>query len=459
MLAAVCRRRGTGVVSGGGGRGDVVPTMDDDEASAAPAPPLLGSTRGGIALLLFAGLFATYTLRSNMSQAIMPIGEQYGYGNEERGWIHSAFFVGYLLTGMWGGHLATTHGGWVVMLAGVGGASAFTLACVPAASSLRALLLCRVGVGLCQGVIYPSVHSLLARWAPRQEKATLVGAVWSGGFLGPAVTVYAAGALIASTVAMPGGGAPLQTGWPSVFYASAAAGAAWCAAWAALGASGPEAHARITPAERAFIAAGQDAAAGGGGGGPVPWGRIVRNPAVLALCASHTCHNSQLYMLLSWMPTYLREQVGLDLASAGAAAVLPFLACFAASAVAGVAGDAALKRGASASLVRKTAMTVSEVLPALAMLALGRTSSPGAAVAALTVALGLSGACSAGFAANGLDIAPRYAGVVFGLSNTLATLPGIVSPALVGALVAAPHNDRAHWNVAFTLSAAVSLVG
>jgi ACS family sodium-dependent inorganic phosphate cotransporter len=191
----------------------------------------------------------------------------------------------------------------------------------------------------------------------------------------------------------------------------------------------------------------------------VPWGRILRNPAVLALCASHTCHNSQLYMLLSWMPTYLREQVGLDLASAGAAAVLPFLACFAASAVAGVAGDAALKRGASASLVRKTAMTVSEVLPALAMLALGRTTNPGAAVAALTVALGLSGACSAGFAANGLDIAPRYAGVVFGLSNTLATLPGILSPALVGALVAAPHNDRAHWNVAFTLSAAVSFVG
>ncbi|CAF4841233.1 unnamed protein product [Rotaria sp. Silwood1] len=32
------------------------------------------------------------------------------------------------------------------------------------------------------------------------------------------------------------------------------------------------------------------------------------------------------------------------------------------------------------------------------------------------------------------DIAPAYAGIVFGISNTLATIPGIVSPYVVGAL-------------------------
>jgi hypothetical protein len=32
------------------------------------------------------------------------------------------------------------------------------------------------------------------------------------------------------------------------------------------------------------------------------------------------------------------------------------------------------------------------------------------------------------------DIAPAYAGIVFGISNTLATIPGIVSPYIVGAL-------------------------
>jgi len=32
------------------------------------------------------------------------------------------------------------------------------------------------------------------------------------------------------------------------------------------------------------------------------------------------------------------------------------------------------------------------------------------------------------------DIAPAYAGIVFGISNTFATIPGIISPYVVGAL-------------------------
>ena len=32
------------------------------------------------------------------------------------------------------------------------------------------------------------------------------------------------------------------------------------------------------------------------------------------------------------------------------------------------------------------------------------------------------------------DIAPAYAGIVFGISNTFATIPGIISPYIVGAL-------------------------
>ncbi len=32
------------------------------------------------------------------------------------------------------------------------------------------------------------------------------------------------------------------------------------------------------------------------------------------------------------------------------------------------------------------------------------------------------------------DMAPAYSGIVFGISNTFATIPGIVSPYVVGAL-------------------------
>jgi hypothetical protein len=36
---------------------------------------------------------------------------------------------------------------------------------------------------------------------------------------------------------------------------------------------------------------------------------------------------------------------------------------------------------------------------------------------------------------NHLDIAPQYASVLMGLSNTFATLPGMISPALTGLIV------------------------
>jgi len=38
-------------------------------------------------------------------------------------------------------------------------------------------------------------------------------------------------------------------------------------------------------------------------------------------------------------------------------------------------------------------------------------------------------------------------------------LPGIIAPVVVGALVSAPHNDAAHWRIAFWISAAITVAG
>ena len=40
----------------------------------------------------------------------------------------------------------------------------------------------------------------------------------------------------------------------------------------------------------------------------------------------------------------------------------------------------------------------------------------------------------AGFGINHLDIAPRYAGLLFGMSGTCATIPAILSPLVVGTI-------------------------
>ena len=37
--------------------------------------------------------------------------------------------------------------------------------------------------------------------------------------------------------------------------------------------------------------------------------------------------------------------------------------------------------------------------------------------------------------ANFLDLAPQYAGLIMGFSNTIATIPGMIGPVIVGYVV------------------------
>ena len=49
------------------------------------------------------------------------------------------------------------------------------------------------------------------------------------------------------------------------------------------------------------------------------------------------------------------------------------------------------------------------------------------------VALGALSIC--GYGVNHLDIAPQYASILMGISNTIATIPGIISPLIAGFIV------------------------
>ena len=69
------------------------------------------------------------------------------------------------------------------------------------------------------------------------------------------------------------------------------------------------------------------------------------------------------------------------------------------------------------------------------MVAAGYLMSRAAAVVCLTVAVGVGGFAWSGFSVNHLDIAPQFASILMGLSNTFATLPGIISPGLTSVVV------------------------
>ena len=143
------------------------------------------------------------------------------------------------------------------------------------------------------------------------------------------------------------------------------------------------------------------------------------------------------------------------MARVGNYALVPWLASFVASNVAGWAGDRLLARGLSTTTVRKLMQTLAFAVGAAPLLVLPAATSPGFAIALVTVSLMSSALALSAFAVNHLDIGPRYAGILMGLSNTAATVPGIVGVALTGLLVGATGSFAA----VFYLTAAVYLVG
>ena len=64
------------------------------------------------------------------------------------------------------------------------------------------------------------------------------------------------------------------------------------------------------------------------------------------------------------------------------------------------------------------------------------------AMVMMTLGIGLNGFSESGFLVNPLDIAPALASVLLGVTNTAATVSGIISPTLSGFIV--QYHVRTH---------------
>lgn len=58
---------------------------------------------------------------------------------------------------------------------------------------------------------------------------------------------------------------------------------------------------------------------------------------------------------------------------------------------------------------------------------------PYVCVAIMTISLGFNGAATSSNLANSQDLAPNFAGTMYGIINCLGTTPGIFSPLIVAA--------------------------
>ena len=394
-----------------------------------------------IVALYFIATMLCYVDRVSISVAIIPLARRFDYAAGAQGLILSAFFWGYFCTQLVGGWMSDRFGGRRVLGAGVAIWSLATLLTPQAAAiSFPLLFTIRVVLGLGEGVNFPAIHSLTARWMLVSERARSLSLNFSGMYLGTVLALLASPMIIAAF------------GWPALFYISGAAGLVWVVAWMLAAADRPEDSRHISPAELAAITSTRNAEARAS---RVPWVKIAREKAVWAIVLAHFCSNFGFNILLLWLPTYLHHTFGVTVARVGIYSIVPWIATFVVVNSGGWLADAMLLRGTSVGATRKLMQSCAFGIGALPLLALPAARTPGAAIALITISAAANGLGLAAYGVNHLDVGPTYAGVLMGISNTIAAIPGIIGVAVTGFIVQASGSFAA----VFYLIAAVDVIG
>lgn len=246
----------------------------------------------------------------NISVAIIPMAQDFGWSPTIAGLVQSSFFYGYLLSQIPGGYASSVLGGRTVLPGGVALWSLATGAVPVLAASVPGLFFSRAAVGLGEGVAPSAATDIVARTIPPEQRSRATSFIFGGLHVGSLLGLVVAPPIIQNL------------GWPSVFYLFGGLGVAWSLWWEQLVRSiaqkEPEFAETLTagsPFSRQQHGAASSSSSvdrveqraddgANGAGAPlsshggvinhsetVPWRGFLRNRAVQALAYTHFCNN------------------------------------------------------------------------------------------------------------------------------------------------------------------------
>ena len=163
---------------------------------------------------------------------------------------------------------------------------------------------------------------------------------------------------------------------------------------------------------------------------------MLTSKPVWAIIIAHFTENWGFYTLLTSLPMFLRDVLEYSLDTAGFLSAFPYILMAVVVQVSGYLADTIRADGKlSTTSIRKLFTCGAYLGQALFMTLTALVMTRGTSITFLSLALGLGGLTWAGFGVNHLDVAPKYAAILMGISNTVGTIPGILCPSLTGAIV------------------------
>ncbi|ROT72384.1 Sialin [Penaeus vannamei] len=246
-------------------------------------------------------------------------------------------------------------------------------------------------MGLGQGVAYPSMHAMIARWVPPLEKPRFTAFVFLSSCLGIIVTMPMCGLIIDSL------------GWPYIFYVSGALSLLWLGVWMRFMYETPADHPRISKEERDYILEGIKEGTAGKKPSRVPWKQMLGSLSFWAIIVCHVGNMFGWTLLATQLPTFMNSVLGFSIKSNGALSSLPFLARYLGGNCISWLGDWILTRGWLSLLATRRVFTL--------------------------------------------------IGTLLGASTTVAYMLSMLSPIVVGVLT--PDQSPGQWQSAFWVATAV----
>ncbi|XP_076999644.1 putative small intestine urate exporter [Tamandua tetradactyla] len=378
------------------------------------------------------------------SKAVAPV---YDWNPEIQGIILSSAYYGSLLAPVPSGYVAGIWGAKYVVGAGLFISSIMSLLIPLAADAgVTQLVIVLVVQGIAKVIVLTGQYSIWAKWAPPAERSQLNGIATSGTLLGTCIIILTGGE-ICHTI-----------GWPNVFYIFGGIGCACCLLWFSFIFDDPMNHPFISTAEKEYIMcslAQQDYSPSKS----LPIKAMLKSLPLWSIIVFHFCYYWGLSITTAYIPTYINSQLQMNLRDSGILSTLPFVAGFICMILEGVLADFLLSRKILRLLtIRKLFTAIGAINSSIFLGSLHWVrSSHSITIAFLVLSASSNSFCVSGCLINILDIAPRYASFLRGITQMSAFTAGSISPTVTGVLI---HLDSEFgWRNNFLLLAAINISG
>lgn len=372
-----------------------------------------------IAFLLCLSSALNYLDRQTLSVLAETIQRELHLTTVDYSYITSSFLVSYTIMYAVSGRLIDFLGTRRGFLIFVSGWSVANMLHAMATTALRFSFF-RFLLGATEPANFPAGVRAVTEWFPMRERALAVGIFNAGTAVGAALAVP-----VVSFIA-------LQWGWRWAFVATGATGFIWVAIWAAFYRL-PHEHCRLSPAEKQLILSGSEGPAESPTGS-VPLARLLSMRTTWGCILARVLTDPISYFLNFWIPKYLQQERGFDLADLGKYIWIPFVALALGNIASGAIPRYLISRGWSLNKARKTTMLVVSCLVPVICLTITRVPSAAMATALVTALMFCHAAW--GNITIPAEVFPKQVvGSVSGFGGALGGVAGVITQLTIGWVV------------------------